>query len=133
MKEENILADKKYMNTRIQHKIDTSENWSKAVNFTPLNGELIVYSDLQQIKIGDGVTNVNSLPFMNASSQNNEVMFVTRSEIDDRFANYTAQEIYEWTRSGKTAYFIEYDCLYGYYGGSSDYLGFFHLADDLML
>jgi len=39
------------LNTRVQHKIDTSENWSKALNFVPLEGELIIYSDLNQIKL----------------------------------------------------------------------------------
>ena len=63
-------TQKKIINARYQQKIDTSENWNKAVNFTPLKGELIVYSDLQQIKIGDGSTNVNDLPFINASSGN---------------------------------------------------------------
>ena len=50
---------------RIQQKTDTSENWAKAVNFVPLNGELIIYSDLRQMKIGDGLTKVNDLPFAN--------------------------------------------------------------------
>lgn len=53
----------KTVKTRIQNKIDTSANWAKATSFVPLNGELIVYSDLKKIKIGDGVTVVGSLPF----------------------------------------------------------------------
>lgn len=53
----------KTVKTRIQNKIDTSANWAKATSFVPLNGELIVYSDLKKIKIGDGVTLVGSLPF----------------------------------------------------------------------
>jgi len=41
----------------------------KAVNFTPLKGEIIIYSkdenyDYDRIKIGDGISNVNSLPFI---------------------------------------------------------------------
>lgn len=42
----------------------TSE-WAKATGFTPLKGEIIVYSDLNKIKIGDGENNVNDLPFVN--------------------------------------------------------------------
>ena len=53
----------KNLTTRIKHKIDTSANWAKAVNFVPLKGEIIVYSDTYQIKVGDGVTKVNDLPF----------------------------------------------------------------------
>lgn len=56
------------MNSRIQHKIDTSENWAKAENFIPLEGELIIYSDLNRIKIGDGITYVNDLLFISNPS-----------------------------------------------------------------
>lgn len=56
------------MNSRIQHKIDTSENWSKAENFIPLDGELIIYSDLRRIKIGDGNNYVNDLDFMDGGN-----------------------------------------------------------------
>ena len=53
----------KQLNTRIAQKIDTSANWAKAVNFKPLEGELIIYSDLNKIKIGDGENFINDLPF----------------------------------------------------------------------
>ena len=53
---------------RIQHKYDIEENWKKAVNFTPLEGELIIYGkdsnySYDRFKVGDGVTLVNALPF----------------------------------------------------------------------
>ena len=67
------MGNEKMMNSRIQHKIDTSENWSKAVNFIPKEGELIIYSDLNKIKIGDGSTNVNDLPFSKSEVNWNEV------------------------------------------------------------
>lgn len=54
----------KTVHTRIQNKIDTSENWAKATNFTPLKGEIIIYSDLKKIKIGDGTTKVSALQFL---------------------------------------------------------------------
>ena len=58
----------KIMKTRIIHKHDTEENWNKATNFIPKQGEIIVYDVdathvYERFKIGDGVTNVNSLPF----------------------------------------------------------------------
>lgn len=53
----------KNLTTRIKHKIDTSANWAKAVNFIPLKGEIIIYSDTHQMKVGDGVTKVNDLQF----------------------------------------------------------------------
>lgn len=54
--------------SRIIHKHDTEENWLKAVNFTPKQGEIIIYDiddnhEYERFKIGDGVTNVNILPF----------------------------------------------------------------------
>ena len=56
-------------NTRIVHKHDTEANWSKAVNFIPKQGEIIVYDidstyTYERFKIGDGETLVNSLPFV---------------------------------------------------------------------
>ena len=60
--------------SRQQQKIDTEANWLKAVNFTPLKGEIIIYSkdencDHDRIKIGDGVTKVNDLPFYGESNK----------------------------------------------------------------
>lgn len=51
--------------TRLQLKIDTSENWKKATGFIPKKGEPIVYQDEAGIllKIGDGARVVNELPF----------------------------------------------------------------------
>ena len=62
------------MKERFQVKHDTAENWAKAVNFIPLAGEIIVYDGIiednkclekPRIKIGDGIHNVNELPFVN--------------------------------------------------------------------
>ena len=68
------------MNTRIQLKRDTTENWNKARGFVPLAGELILYTDygsytkevngqnkviaIPGIKIGDGSAYVQDLPFV---------------------------------------------------------------------
>ena len=54
--------------TRIQLKNDTEANWRKA-NFSPLKGELIIYSTDEahpfcRLKVGDGETDINSLPFV---------------------------------------------------------------------
>lgn len=59
----------KNLNTRIINKHDTEENWLKAANFIPKAGELIVYDidsnhNYERIKMGDGITNVNNLPFI---------------------------------------------------------------------
>lgn len=59
----------KNMKARVQHKHDIEANWLRAINFTPLISEIIVYDpdesyDYPRIKIGDGKTNINSLPFV---------------------------------------------------------------------
>ena len=57
------MAEKK-IQTRIRQKVDTKANWDKATNFVPLKGEIIIYSDLNQAKVGDGTTKVGALPFL---------------------------------------------------------------------
>ena len=56
------MANKTYQG-RIVQKHDSSANWAKATNFIPLKGEIIIYDDLNKIKIGDGTTKVNNLNF----------------------------------------------------------------------
>lgn len=58
------MANKTFQG-RVVQKHDTEANWGKATNFIPLKGEIIVYDDLNKIKIGDGVTKVGSLAFIN--------------------------------------------------------------------
>ena len=48
-------------------KKDTLENWNKAKNFIPKDGEIIVYIGMG-MKLGDGVTSVTNLPFINQST-----------------------------------------------------------------
>lgn len=62
------MAVEKEIKTRIIQKHDTSENWAKATNFIPKQGEVIVYdidtqASFERFKIGDGVRNINDLPF----------------------------------------------------------------------
>ena len=66
------MSEKK-INTRVINKHDTEANFSKAVNFIPKAGELIVYDkdathDYERLKIGDGVTVVSSLPFVSSTN-----------------------------------------------------------------
>jgi RNase P/RNase MRP subunit p29 len=46
-------------------KRDTEINWKKAINFIPKKDEIILYDceNGPRIKIGDGLTKVNDLPF----------------------------------------------------------------------
>ena len=59
----------KNIKSRVVLKHDTEANWNLATNFIPLRGEMIIYDadstyTYPRIKIGDGTTNVNSLPFI---------------------------------------------------------------------
>lgn len=56
--------------SRIVLKHDTSTNWEKATNFKPLQGELIIYDDLNKIKIGNGGDHINDLPFASGDVYN---------------------------------------------------------------
>ena len=79
----------KNVNARIIHKHDLEVNWLKATNFIPKQGELIIY-DIEidangntlelptgrtepyaytRFKIGNGVANINYLPFTNTQVQ----------------------------------------------------------------
>lgn len=48
---------------RIISKHDTTENWNKATNFIPREGELILYTDVKKIKMGDGTHTASQLDF----------------------------------------------------------------------
>lgn len=59
----------KKINARIVQKHDIEDNWLKAVNFVPMQGEIVVYDkdenyDYERIKVGDGVTLVSDLSFV---------------------------------------------------------------------
>lgn len=67
------MATEKKITSRIQQKHDVAANWTKATNFIPKKGEIIIYDaeynasgeETQPVrfKIGDGSKTVNNLPF----------------------------------------------------------------------
>ena len=62
----------KNIKSRIVHKHDIEANWLLATNFSPRAGEFIIYDPDEnnphsRVKIGDGKTNVNDLPFIESS------------------------------------------------------------------
>lgn len=71
------MAEKRIYGRAVQ-KHDFEKNWIKATNFIPMAGEIIVYDrddnvtdeslkgnySYERIKIGDGIQNVNVLPFV---------------------------------------------------------------------
>lgn len=66
---------KTYNNIRFTPKGDTEVNWNKAMGFIPLDKEIIIYKPDEKnptirIKIGDGVTPVQDLPFLKSGVGN---------------------------------------------------------------
>lgn len=83
------MATEKSINARVVMKTDTEANWAKAVNFIPKKGEVIVYSgNPPKIKVGDGTTKVNALPFMTTAITNDEIDTICGASIQ------SASEVY---------------------------------------
>ena len=62
------MPSEKRLTTRVINKHETAENWKKAINFIPLMAEIIVYEadsihTQARLKIGDGITPLDELPF----------------------------------------------------------------------
>lgn len=63
------MATEKTLKARQIQKNDIRANWDKATNFIPKLGELILYTDENRIKIGDGSTTVVNLPYLTEQPQ----------------------------------------------------------------
>ena len=77
------MSVEKNINARVQHKHDIEANWIKAINFIPKKAELIIYDpdenfDYSRTKIGDGIRNINDLPFIIDKTE-----IVLKSEVEE--------------------------------------------------
>ena len=110
--------------TRIQLKSDTEANWNKAgpkensTGFVPLAGELIIYSadnahPFSRLKVGDGITNVVALPFIDSGTLNGQETEIVKKEnfaafpspgsSDKLYVDLSTNRIYHYaTTSGYT-------------------------------
>ena len=95
------------INARIQNKRDTTASWNAARGFIPRAGEIIVYNDYKTIqkeidgkvqdvlipgvKIGDGQTYVQDLPFVDA-----ELRETIMNHINNQDIHATLQEKLFW-------------------------------------
>lgn len=99
------------VNTRIQLKRDTTENWNNARGFIPMAGEVIVYTDYEtktytveeygetvtktvqipNIKIGTGNAYVQDLAFVDEKTRN-----ILMAHIQDHDIHVTLQEKVFW-------------------------------------
>ena len=73
------------MKERLTLKHDIAANWAKAINFIPLAGEIIIYDgivedgkyiEVPKLKIGDGKTKLNDLPFVDSNNKHSETNYV---------------------------------------------------------
>lgn len=58
-------------------KVDSEENWNKAINYIPNAFTIIVYSYIDKspkVKIGDGIHKVNDLPFLSNKEVNDDML-----------------------------------------------------------
>lgn len=96
----------KTLRSRVRLKGDTEENWLRAINFIPLENEMIIYNQddnysYSRLKVGDGVTNVNDLPFVS----NALLVTVTASSMTSSgVSDYSSQEIFEAIQNGRIVY-----------------------------
>lgn len=91
-----LLPDRVF-NVRIKLRNDSHANWEKQSNFVPMDGEIIIYDKdsehpYQLLKIGDGVSSLNHLPFINSVSEveinrNLEEEISLRQEADTNLQN----------------------------------------------
>lgn len=54
---------------------DSTANWASKSNYIPDNGVIILYNDLPGVKIGDGTTTVDQLPFITANKVSHTLTF----------------------------------------------------------
>ena len=96
-----MSSNEKIIKSRQQQKSDVSTNWKIAGEngFIPKKGEIIVYDNLNKIKIGDGIQNVNDLSFTNGG-----VGLITKQggEIFNDYENNQAAGLYSHAEGNNT-------------------------------
>lgn len=98
----------KQLNTRQLQKYDIESNWNSTPDFIPKAGEVIIYSPDEntfypRMKIGNGVTAIANLPFVNKyledkiptqiSQLENDSKFLNQEEIEGLFKNLGADKV----------------------------------------
>lgn len=83
-----MLLPDRIFNVRIKLRNDSHSNWAKKTDFVPMDGEIVIYDidnshQYQLIKIGDGITKLQDLPFINEFDAKN---LYTKKEVDELIA-----------------------------------------------
>lgn len=92
------MAQQRQVQGRFTQKIDTTENWNKAVNFIPMPGEIIIYKDSDTVKekIGDGITTVGNLKFNTDNTLAYSGVAADSKAVGDALADIYAQMIIDY-------------------------------------
>lgn len=124
-----MATSNKTINTRVQLKSDTEENWKKSVletdggtkasgtSFVPLMGELIIYTadsthPFSRLKVGNGLTNVVALPFIDSATVNgvnsfiekyiNAESFPQQGSVSKLYIDLTSKKIYHYSANSES-------------------------------
>ena len=121
----------KTLQTRTMQKIDTAANWAKATSFVPLKGEICVYSDTNQIKIGDGKKYLSELPFLDG-----KLKTINNIEPDENGNIQLTAEIPSFSVSGTTLIIGSTSLpkpliAYAVYSADDNSLSFYKTADTI--
>ena len=95
------------INTRVINKHDTEANWNSHLSFIPDKSEIIIYDkddnyNYPRVKIGDGVTTIVALPFIddnaltsvnNLQTEVNNIKALTSDEAINTKVNAVIQDI----------------------------------------
>lgn len=97
------------INARIAHKTDTTAHWNEKIGFIPLRGEIIIYSDYNQIddgyggkinipgiKIGDGSAYLIDLPFIGSDARYDGIYQELHDHIDNEYVHVTPENKEFW-------------------------------------
>ena len=112
----------KILKGRLVQKHDVAKNWAKATSFIPKQGEVIIYDkdetfNYERIKIGDGETRVNALPFIDDALRAEilakintevgvkvgEVETLLNEHVADETLHITSEERNAWNASEENA------------------------------
>lgn len=101
-----LLGDKSAYELGLAYKIkyDTSEGWANNVSYVPMEGELIIYTDIPAIKVGDGMAYAVDLPFV-TDDMRDEFL----AHMQDTVIHITQDEREFW--NNKVRCYVNYDSL----------------------
>lgn len=101
-----LVGDKSAYDLGLAYKIkyDTSEGWANNVSYIPMEGELIIYTDIPAIKVGDGLAYAVDLPFVTDDMRD---LFI--NHMQDAVVHVTQDDRDFW--DNKVRCYISYDTL----------------------